>query len=430
MTHTFSEAEDYIFNIPRFATKNSPEDTKRFLGEFGDISLSIPTIHIAGTNGKGSVCALLRDTFISAGYVPGVFTSPHLVSIRERFALGREMISEAEFIECFEKVLSLLESPKWKNTDYHPSYFEFLFFMSVVWFGAKKPDVLILETGLGGRLDATNSISKPVITVITEIGFDHMEYLGDSIAKIAGEKAGIIKENVPVVYVDKETSGEVIKKRADMLNAKAVPVCKNSIKNLVRTRKGIDFSLESHYYENVNLSVNSGAMYQAENAAVAFKTLEALGENGTFLLTKESIQQGFLNMYWPGRMEPIEDNIVLDGAHNEDGIKAFLESVKCDGAHKRCLLYSAVADKQIEKITDMIISSGLFDSIYLAPLSGARAASMERISNCFGKYEGALFFFNDVREAFDAMKSRPDGSEMRYVAGSLYLVGEIKEAIR
>jgi dihydrofolate synthase/folylpolyglutamate synthase len=429
MITTFKEAEEYILDIPRFGGKNTLEDTKEFLKACGDISKDIPTIHIAGTNGKGSVCALLRDTFIEAGYTPAVFTSPHLVNITERFTIGREEISEEEFLDCFQRVYELMHEEPFASKGYHPSYFEYLFFMAVLWFKDKKPDVVILETGLGGRLDATNSIESPVLTIITEIGFDHTEYLGDTIEEIAFEKAGILKKNVPLVYMYKETSSPVIEKRAKELDVKTFPVSKDYIKNLKVSTKGIDFSFESPYYENVNLSLKARALYQSENGAVAFCALNLLRKGDIFNISDEDIRRGFKGMYWPGRMEEIAENIFLDGAHNEDGIKAFLESVAEDKAMARRLLFTAVSDKNVEKITKMIADSALFDHVYIAPLKSARAASVDRLVSAFERCNVSVVTYESTVLAFKAMCTEKKPFETGYVAGSLYLVGEIKDSL-
>ena len=429
MITTFKEAEEYILDIPRFGGKNTLEDTKEFLKACGDISKDIPTIHIAGTNGKGSVCALLRDTFIEAGYTPAVFTSPHLVNITERFTIGREEMSEEEFLDCFQRVYELMHGEPFASKGYHPSYFEYLFFMAVLWFKDKKPDVVILETGLGGRLDATNSIESPVLTIITEIGFDHTEYLGDTIGEIAFEKAGILKKNVPLVYMYKETSAPVIEKRAKELDVKTFPVSKDYIKNLKVSTKGIDFSFESPYYENVNLSLKARALYQSENGAVAFCALNLLRKGDIFNISDEDIRRGFKGMYWPGRMEEIAENIFLDGAHNEDGIKAFLESVAEDKAVARRLLFTAVSDKNVEKIPKMIADSALFDHVYIAPLKSARAASVDRLVSAFERCNVSVVTYESTVLAFKAMCTEKKPFETGYVAGSLYLVGEIKDSL-
>lgn len=429
MIKTYTEAREYILGIPKFTKKNEPEFTKAFLEDLGDISKQIPVIHVAGTNGKGSVCALLRGVFKEAGLAVGMFISPHLVTVNERFEYDGEMISDDEFLECFLLIYNKVKEDKYIKLGYHPSYFEFLFFMSVAWFMKKRPDVIIYETGLGGRLDATNSLASPKLSVITEIGFDHMEYLGDTIEKIAGEKAGIIKNNVPVVFVDKELSGEVIKCVAKEKNAPFIAVNKKNIKNLSRTSKRIDFSLKSTYYDNTNLCVNSVALYQAENAALSFYALETLAKGGIFDISLGNIKSGFSKMNWPGRMEEVYEGIFIDGAHNEDGISAFLDSVAQDGAKKRCLLYSAVDDKRIEEITELITGSELFDTVILTKMEGYRATSLERLGECFGNFCGKVLSYNSVEEGFKELLRNRDSFDTCYAVGSLYLVGEIKRVL-
>lgn len=189
----YEQAVEYILDVPKFTKKNDMSDTKRFLKKLKNPEKDMKIIHIAGTNGKGSVCAYLCSVLKEAGFLTGMFTSPHLVDIRERFRIGGEMISEEQFLQVFLQVYENIDG------DYHPTFFEYLFFMAILLFKKAKVDYCILETGLGGRLDATNAVEKKEISIITEIGFDHMEYLGSTLTEIAGEKAGIIKENTPVV---------------------------------------------------------------------------------------------------------------------------------------------------------------------------------------------------------------------------------------
>lgn len=430
MVNSYDEAVEYISDIPRFAAKHSVEETKEFLLDLGDPSLTIPTIHVAGTNGKGSVCAFLRSCFNEKGLKVGLFTSPHLVDIRERFEIDDEMMSREEFLEIFLYIYEILQKEPYKSRGFHPSFFEYLFFMGVVWFNRRKPDVLILETGLGGRLDATNTISKPVLCIITEIGLDHMEYLGDTVDKIAYEKAGIIKPSVPLVFVDKPISGDVIRKRAKELCCDFITVSENTINNLNGTGKRIDFSLQSVYYGNANLKASIPALYQAENASLAFYGLEMITKAGIFNFSLEEIKRGIERMSWPGRMEEVYENIFLDGAHNEDGIEAFLKTVSADGAVKRRVVYSAVSDKNIEDISTDIISSGLFSDYYIAPLGGYRGADEERLVKCFSDIKnGTVHCYGDVTEAFLAMKKDITEGEKGYAVGSLYLVGKLKESI-
>lgn len=431
MNYSYKQANDYILDIPRFTSKNEPEKTRAFLEYLGDISLSVPTIHVAGTNGKGSVCAYLCSAFKKAGYRAAMFTSPHLVSIRERFICDEKMISREDFTFFFNEVLRKVEDfNNETNGNYHPTYFEFLFFMGVLYFQSIKPDVLVLETGLGGRLDATNSISSPKVCVITEIGLDHMEYLGESVDKIALEKAGIIKEGIPVVYVNKEVSGQVIKEHALKLSSESYAIDSNSYEIIKYATTGIDFLLSSRYHKNVNLTVASFAPYQVENAVIAFQTLEVFSEKcKEILLPIEAIIEGIKAMKWPGRMEGICENFFIDGAHNEDGINAFLETVQKVPSKRRFLLYSAVSDKNVEKITGKIIDSGLFEGYYVAVLDSYRAADMARLKECFKAVQSGAEYFNCVKDALDKMLEDATEETMCFAAGSLYLVGEVKRII-
>ena len=200
---TYEEAVAYIEEIPKFTTKNKLEHTRKCLDLLGSPDKKRKIIHVAGTNGKGSVCAFLSTMLEEGGYKCGLFTSPHLIKINERFQINEEMVSDEAFLRAFLKIKALADELV-EAGDYHPTYFEFLFLMGMVIFDEADVDLLVLETGLGGRLDATNSIVSPLACVITSISLDHVEYLGDTIEKIAAEKAGIIKNGIPVVAVDEE----------------------------------------------------------------------------------------------------------------------------------------------------------------------------------------------------------------------------------
>ncbi len=424
----YQQTQEYLLNIPRFTSKNEPEKTKAFLEQIGDFSKRIPTVHVAGTNGKGSVCAYLRAGLEANGLKVGLFTSPHLVSMRERFMIGEEMISEREFANVFNYVGTLLEDMHRMEgfSTYHPTFFEYLFFMACVWFKEKNVDVVVLETGLGGRLDATNSISSPKVCVITEIGLDHCEYLGNTKELIAAEKAGIIKPGVPVVHWSKNQPFDgVILDKARELGSSAVFVSEENIKNLETFSAGIDFSLKSSYDECVKFSLNTSALYQVENAAVSFETLMLLSNTLTTPLDISKCISGFSNMKWPGRMEKIYPDLYIDGGHNEDGIEAFLKSVSCDGCGTRCLLYSAVSDKNIEKVAGLIKESGLFEKIILCKLDSYRAADMERISSAFSG-AGNIECYDTVNQGFSQLVKEAESGVRCYAVGSLYLVGEIK----
>ena len=382
---------------------------------------------MAGTNGKGSVCSYINAVLEEAGYCPGLFVSPHLVDVRERFRLKGQMISKEDFTEIFMKVLENVENfcKKSGGGVYHPTFFEMLFFMGMLWFQEKGADYIILETGMGGRLDATNVIDHPLVTVITHIGLDHTEYLGDTREKIAGEKAGIIKKGVPVVFWEQEEEvNRVIVEKAREMSSEVIPVSEKQVVLFKFKNKTVDFSMSSEYYEYIRASLPTAAVYQKENAALAIRALEVLGR--TVPLTRQQVETGLSGAKWEGRMEEVLPGVYIDGAHNEDGIQAFLDSVREDGCRgKRHLLFSVVSDKRAENMIGRIVDSGLFADVAIAPIDSARSLTQEQLLSLWKGRNHARLYHNP-EEAWDALISEKDEADMVYAAGSLYLAGQLK----
>ena len=428
---TYEEACEYILDIPKFAGKHTLADTKEMLGRLTGSRIESKIIHVAGTNGKGSVCAYLQSILRTAGFHVGMFISPHLETMRERILYDGEMIPQESFVKAFDLVRE--ESDRQKEK--HPSFFEFLFLMGMCYFKEKEPDYIILETGLGGRLDATNCIAKPKLCVITEIGFDHMQYLGNTLVEIAGEKAGIIKPGTPVVYLDKrEETSRVIEQTAAMLETTAIAVKKSQIGRPVMRKKSIDFSFSNGYYRYDNLILRTTAAYQTENASVALVAARSLKEER---IDDEAIRKGLYDAFWPGRMEEILPRVFLDGAHNEDGIEAFLTSVSAanteqeKAAGKRLLLFGVVADKQYDKMISRIAASQLFSHIAVTVLASDRSASIDKLKVAWAQYKTAdCSFHESAEEAFHYIQSIQKEADTIYIAGSLYLVGQIKTLVR
>lgn len=421
---TYEEVEQYILDIPRFAGKHTLKDTKELLNRVTGHGPGSRIIHIAGTNGKGSVCAYLRSILLASGYSVGMFTSPHLESMRERISFDNVMISKEDFIDAFEKVKEVTEE---KN---HPSFFEFLFLMAMVYFEKKEPSYIILETGLGGRLDATNCIEKPDVCIITEIGYDHMQYLGNSLEEIAAEKAGIIKKNVPVVFADKrQESTRVLTEYAEKAQSPTIAIGKNNILNVNIKNKSIDFSLHTGYYNYVSLLLNTPAVYQVENAALAVAALEILKDSR---ITLDSIRKGLWSAHWPGRMEEALPGVYLDGAHNEDGIEAFLDTVRRDGCTgKRYLLFGVVKDKRYDMMIQKIIKSGLFEQAAITLLETDRSASINELKTIWGQYMGFGCSFHDcAKEAYSQLSALKKDADRMYIVGSMYLIGQMKSLMR
>ncbi len=445
----------YLEDMPRFTVKKDPKDTRDlrwFLKKMGNPEQSLHLIHVAGTNGKGSVCAYMRSILEAAGYRTAMFTSPHLVDMRERFTVNGEMISEKSFLQVFlavgnglQKVNSEAESSE-KNSppEFVLNFYEYLFCMALLCFAQEKPDYCIIETGLGGRLDATNYVDNKLLTVITRISLDHVQYLGDTTAKIAAEKAGILRPGVPVVYLDGDADAtEVICRKASELGVPQIPVSKKDYTFLGFRKKYIDFSLRSEYYNYISLTLHTIARYQMENAALAVRAVEVLFRSmdtevtggrlhaGAGCPTPEEIRQGILGCCWQGRMEEVLPEVYVDGAHNDDGIRAFLDTVKEDGCTGgRRLLFGVAADKDCRHMIQRVITSGLFDRIAFTRMRTARSASLEDLKGFLATYpEDRFTMYTEADTALRTESSGRQPGERLYIAGSLYLVGEIKESL-
>ena len=444
---TFEEAVAYLKDMPRFTVKKNPADSrdlKWFLKKLGNPEKDLRIIHVAGTNGKGSVCAYMSSILQEAGYRTAVFTSPHLVDMRERFAVNGEMISEEAFLQAFCAVGDAVQKANSVTPEFVLNFYEYLFCMALLCFAEEKPDYCIIETGLGGRLDATNYVDNKLLTVITRISLDHVQYLGDTTAKIAAEKAGILRPGVPVVYLDGDADASaVICRKASELGAPQIPVSKKDYTFLGFRKKYIDFSLRSEYYNYISLTLHTIARYQMENAALAVRAVEVLFRStdteetggrscaGAGCPTPEEIRQGILGCFWQGRMEEVLPEVYVDGAHNDDGIRAFLDTVKEDGCTRgRRLLFGVAADKDCRHMIQRVITSGLFDRIAFTRMRTARSASLEELRELLTAYpEDRFTMYTEADTALRTESSGRQPGERLYIAGSLYLVGEIKESL-
>ncbi len=427
MDSFYLECEEYILDIPKISSKHTVTDVRAFWQYMDCPGEQKKVIHVAGTNGKGSVCAYLQSILTKAGISVGMFTSPHLVTMRERISLSGKMISEEEFVTAFHKIKDSIKTfADIRKDDFHPSFFEFLFFLAMVIFEKQDVEYLILETGLGGRLDATNVISHPTACVITEIGYDHMEYLGNSLTEIAGEKAGIMKPGVPVVTIEKKDAvTEKLQDAARLIGCPLLVIQPEDIKINEIENKTIDFSFHSRYYMYVRLLLSTKAFYQTENASLAVQTVELLKDNR---ISEEHIRSGLKDAYWPGRMEEISPGVFLDGAHNEDGIQAFLDAVQADCCQgKRYLLFGGMKEKQYRKIIGMLAQSGLFSEAAVSPLETIRSLSDHDLKETFLQYTDLpCTVCKDATAALTLLKHKKRPEDMIYIAGSLYLAGQIK----
>ncbi|MCR4755913.1 MAG: hypothetical protein K5868_10370 [Lachnospiraceae bacterium] len=437
-TGNYDEAVSYLETIPRFNASAGFAGASAFYAYLTKKELlsdcGCKVFHIAGTNGKGSVCAFLKSIHMQMGRSVGVFTSPHLIDIRERIALNDEVISKEDFLDCFMTVMSCLGEFRKQESfkDYMPVYFDYLFFIAALYYAKQCPDAIIWETGLGGRLDATNVIGDKSVTVITEIGLDHMAILGNTKEAIAAEKAGIIRKGVPVITVNRDR--EVYDVISSEAKSKGCPLTVVPSVYEIRKKmndKGIDFSYKSHYYNNATLEVVGHALYQTENASLAVAAMEAVYSMEE--LPFEYIYEGVRNMYHPGRMEELVPGVIFDGAHNEDGIEAFIDSVKSDNCKgQRFMIFSSASDKQAEKELRVIVGSGLFAGVYIVSMDTDRSRTVKQLkalTNIVTAGGITSEYKQDIKQAYDCCKALIKQTDRLYVCGSLYLYEELKAYI-
>ena len=430
-TFTYEEAAAYIEEIPKFTKKHTLEHTKTFLKRLGNPAADRKIVHVAGTNGKGSVCAYLQAILMAEGKRTGFFTSPHLVSVNERIRVDNIQIDNETFLKVFRKVLKIVRQMVEDGIE-HPSYFEFLFGMGMTAFAETDVEYIILETGLGGRLDATNAIDNPALAIITSISLDHTAILGDTIEKIAGEKAGIIKPGVPVFFDgSSKKAAEVIKAKAAELGVSCREVTKNAYEIQEVHRKYIAFSRRSAYDKDVIFQVPMCGCYQAMNAELALEASE-------YLLAGEEIhmdrwKQVLAQLHWEGRMERIGAHITVDGAHNPGAMQAFVESVKALDESERgemILLFSAVSDKKYDEMIECLCGNLDVKAYIVTQIEDERGVPVEELADIFRRYTDRPVYCKERLEdaVGTALDKRGESGEI-YCLGSLYLVGMIKKLL-
>ena len=372
-----------VLSIERTAKTFDLESIKKFLRIIGNPERKIKTIHVAGTNGKGSVCAMISSVLDEAGFKVGMFTSPHLIKVNERIRFDNELISNDDF----KRIADFIYETEEKN-NINLTFFETLTVMAFIYFNEKKLDYAVMETGMGGRLDATN-VAKPIISVITNIGLEHRDILGNTIKDIAKEKAGIIKPNTTVVTNAKGKALSVIEKVAEKHNSRII-VAKN-LKNIELNLKG---------------------EYQKENASTAFAVLKELGIN------KNIILRGLKKAYWPGRFEFMNKNILLDCAHNPDGIKALVKSIKKLNYKNLIIVIGVMKDKNINSIAKKL--EKLNPTVIVTKASVSRSRGPEEISGCFKRAEVIPNLKNAIKHAV----KKTEKDDIVLITGSIFVVGE------
>ena len=435
----YQQAWDYLDSLQFHKIKLGLDAMRTFMARVHNPEQHLKIVHVAGTNGKGSVCVTLLTLLSQAGYRVGLYTSPHLSSVRERFRIGDSFISEEKFAELATRIREVLGDEK-------ITYFEFTTALAFLWFAEENLDLVILETGLGGRLDATNIIT-PLVSVITNISMDHEAYLGNTISAVAGEKAGIIKSGVPVVSAVKATEGlEEIQDRCTELAAKLYLY--GAVFSASKTGSGTwQWQGSSGFTESIyrQLHCSMKGDYQIENASLALAVIELLKGNG-FTVPVEQIRQGLASVNWPGRLETFcldrssrkrvqspgtKETLcyLLDGAHNPAGVESLVETLKNECSFKRLLLiWGAMVDKDLQKTLPPVAE--LADIIFLTRPEGERSAEPELLlQNVPDAFQARCHLYSTVKEAIEGAEEMAKEDDLILIAGSLYLVGASRQLL-
>ena len=412
---TYRESLDFLGGTRRFGMKLGLEPMEKMARALGDPQQRLRFIHIAGTNGKGSTAAFAESCLRAGGHRVGLYTSPHLISVRERIQIDRQEISEKAFAEGMTEVRKAME----KSLGLTATFFEILTAVALWYFVREKVDWVVWETGMGGRLDATNIVC-PEICVITQIGLDHQQYLGNSVAEIAVEKAGILKPGIPVITSARGVARQVVEKRAAELGGR-VTVIPN---DLEVHDLGFFSGHQRARIDGVDYDLGLLGSHQVENAACAVAALRAMRA-----VPDEALAQGLALAHWPGRFEIISRDplVVLDGAHNPDGAvrlagtwAALLASMKLSGpARTTHLVFGAVTDKDVEKVARVL--KPLAEEVSLVRLRNERSCDPRGLMPYFPGIEPQLY--NSVADWWHSNWRASDVPML--IAGSLFLAGEV-----
>lgn len=421
----YNEALDYIHSINWTFCKPGLERIRVLCKKLGNPQKKLKFVHVAGTNGKGSVSAMLSAILSDAGYKVGLYTSPYIKTFNERMAINGSPISDAELVELTEAVRPIADAMEDKPTE-----FELITALAFEYFARNACDLVVLECGLGGRLDSTNVIDSPALSIITGVALDHTAILGSTVEKIAKEKAGIIKPGCPVLFGNNSHEHEalgVIRRVSSQKGAPLVVTNESLLKNIRYSVNGTSFDFDGEKDYNLQLL----GVYQPYNAATVLTAVRSLRYSG-YDIPEAAVRSGLARVYWPARFERLsEDPIVIyDGGHNPQGIAAAKQSIKAYFGEKRVLLLSGLmGDKDYTLMVNEL--APIADKVYTVTPDNPRSLPAEELATVYRSVGADATAFASVREAVEA--AMQDAKEMKkplFILGSLYLYCEIYPLVK
>ena len=418
----YKETLEYIHSVCWKGSRPGLERTEKLLDMMGNPQNNLKYVHVAGTNGKGSVCSMLSTVLRKAGYKTGLYTSPFVRYFNERMMIDGQMISNEELSEVTEYVKQFAE----KMEDV-PTEFELITAIAFEYFSRNKCDIVVLEVGMGGRLDSTNIINTTVLSVITGIALDHTAFLGNTLGEIATEKAGIIKQNTPVVFGGKSIEAyEAISRVAREKNSILHTATDAELSNIEFSLRGC--TLDTPEYKK--LFVSLVGEYQPSNIATALKCLSVLKSVG-MKIDEDAIRKGMAEVYWPARFEIINEKplMIYDGAHNPEGLRACVDSIKrFFGGKKVNIISGVMADKDVNSMLPVIAE--VADEVFTVIPDNPRSMDSKVYAEYFNNYGIKATAFETIEDGVRAgLKSSEEKDCALISLGTLYMYGDIRDAL-
>lgn len=418
---TYEQAIDYVNSFLQFGIKPGLERIKFLLEMLGNPQKKLKFIHVAGTNGKGSTCTFISSILKASGLNTGLFISPFVLDFRERFQINGNMISKDEFVDILEYIIPFVKKmPKNGNK---LTEFELITVIALVWFERKNCDVVVLEVGLGGRLDATNVIDDALVSVITSISYDHMNILGTTISEIATEKAGILKPNGTLVLYPKqdEEAFLTVKNIAENLKNKIIIPDLNSLSNVKFDLSGTAFT-----YMNETFEIKLLGEHQIYNAITAISAMREIANLG-LKISDKNIKSGLMNAKFYSRLEIISKKplVILDGAHNLDGAKALAEAIELYLSKKRVVaIVGMLKDKEVSKVLRVV--APLVSEFIVVHPDNPRAMDKFELNEMVKCFNAKIAVAEDLPSAVELAFNKLDDDSVLLVFGSLYLASQIR----
>lgn len=426
----YEEAMKYITEVGNFGSNYGLERTYKLLEYLGNPEKELKLIHIAGTNGKGSTTSMITEILMGAGYKVGMYTSPFIEEFEERIQINRRNIPKEILATLIDEVKVAIDRVIEEGYN-HPTEFEIITVLMLLYFKKEEIDFGVIEVGLGGRLDSTNVII-PILQVITSISFDHTNLLGNTLEEIAAEKAGIIKKNIPtVIYPQEEEALKVIKNKCIDMASDLYIADNYNIKflNVVNNDKPYQL-LKYKFKEEFDILLPLLGEHQILNLSVAIKAIEVLNNIKIVNITTESIIESIKNVTWKGRLEVLSNNpyVVIDGAHNIQGIKTLSKNIKQYFKYENLhLILGILADKDVDEMIKII--TPMAKQVYAVTPNSIRAQLAEDLKNEIIKYNKNCRAFDEYEQAYlEALKNSKE-NDIILASGSLYMIGDMRKII-